>query len=224
VTVYSQNGWVANDRSRIKVWTIPGTTIRLSLEKNDGGFVLTHFLEWFAKVIEPIDLGRPDDWGYAERNIVGGKDVSNHASGTAFDVNSLKHPLGAINTFDPRQRAMIRNKLLYYDGCIRWGGDYNTRKDDMHFEINRSPLITSICARRIRLEQLDMAGLTKEEHDAIIETRDLMRAMMDNPLDHRYHHMAVPDNIFGHVLAIRKLVDELILEPLPGTTPLPTQD
>jgi hypothetical protein len=135
----SQNGWPANDPSRIRAWLIPGTSRRVSLEAGAGGALLVHFAAWFHRNIEPIDVGQLDDWGYAVRPIRGGRELSNHASGTGLDLNAPKHFLGASGTFTGSQAAAIRAQLRRYGGAIRWGGDYTGRKDEMHFEINCSP-------------------------------------------------------------------------------------
>lgn len=132
----SQNGWPANSQAVTKMYLIPGTTRTVRLEAGSGGALLVHFASWFHQNIEPIDVGPVDDWGYASRNIVGGSELSNHASGTAIDLNATKHPLAAVGTFSPAQAAAIRGQLGVYGGCIRWGGDYTGRKDEMHFEIN----------------------------------------------------------------------------------------
>jgi hypothetical protein len=66
--------------------------------------------------------------------------MSNHASGTAMDLNATKHPLGVRHTFTLDQEREIRARLAgRYDGCIRWGGDYENRADEMHFEIDVGP-------------------------------------------------------------------------------------
>lgn len=148
--VNSQNGWVGNDINRTKVWTIPGTNRTIRLEKGNAGYLLTHFAAWFDKNVEDIEAGQLDDWGYAERAIRGGTDLSNHASGTAIDLNALKHPLGAVNTFSANQRSAIRAKLREYEGAIRWGGDYSGRKDEMHFEINASSAVVDRVARKLQ--------------------------------------------------------------------------
>jgi hypothetical protein len=85
--------------------------------------------------VEPIDSGQLDDWGYALRRISGSNSWSNHASGTALDLNALKHPQGRRGTFTPRQERLIRRWLFDHDSCVRWGGDYRTRADEMHFEV-----------------------------------------------------------------------------------------
>lgn len=146
----SQNGWPANNVSLTKVWTIPDTQRTIRLEKGDAGYLLTHFAAWFDKNVEDIEAGQLDDWGYAERPIRGGTELSNHASGTAIDLNALKHGLGAVNTFSPANRDKIRTQLRVYEGAIRWGGDYTGRKDEMHFEINASANVVGRVASRLR--------------------------------------------------------------------------
>jgi replication initiation and membrane attachment protein DnaB len=61
------------------------------------------------------------------------KIMSNHSSGTAIDLNAIKHPLGKSNTFNKDQRNTINLLITKYG--LTWGGNYKRRKDDMHFEI-----------------------------------------------------------------------------------------
>lgn len=137
MTVTSQNGWSANNRSLIASFTIPGTSRKVALRKGYVSVVLLDFLAWFDKNIESIDGGVFDDWGYAERPVRGSTSIlSNHASGTGVDTNATRHPLGRRGTFTAEQTRKIRAKLKEYRGVIRWGGDYSGRADEMHFEIN----------------------------------------------------------------------------------------
>lgn len=92
--------------------------------------------------IEKLEGGALDDYGYAYRAIRGQEDagnLSNHSSGTAVDLNSNRHPLGRRNTFTPEQEIKVRALAAKYG--LRWGGDYRNRADEMHFEINLSPVL-----------------------------------------------------------------------------------
>jgi len=92
----------------------------------------------FDKLVEPIDVGTLDSWGYAFRPIRGQTEMlSNHSSGTAVDLNAEAHPLGKRETFTMEQETIVRQIAAKY-GC-RWGGDYKNRADEMHFEINLTP-------------------------------------------------------------------------------------
>lgn len=150
MTTYSQNGYEAGNASLIAKYTIPGTAITVNLRKGDVSVVLLHFASWYAANIEP--LTQADTGGYNFRKISGSKTVSNHGSGTAEDLRWNRHPLGAVGTFTPAQAAKIRAQLKYYNGVIRWGGDYTGRKDEMHFEINKGPAAVKAVADKIRAD------------------------------------------------------------------------
>lgn len=151
----SQNNYRANDRSVITTYTIPGTDRRVSLRKGAPGELLVEWAAWFNKAIESVGKGQLDDWGFAERTIRGSSTtLSNHASGTAIDLNATKHPLGKKGTFTPGQMKRIRDRLREFDGCIRWGGDYQRRKDEMHFEIVASPDRCASTLHKIRRADL----------------------------------------------------------------------
>lgn len=167
----SQNGWVANDVNRTENLLIPGTTRSVRLARGDAGFLLRHFAAWFDKHVESVDDGIYDDWGYAERPIRGASvTLSNHASGTALDLNAPRHPIGRRGTFTAKQVAAIWHQLrTVYDGAIRWGGDYAVRPDEMHFEINTHPAAVAAVAARLRSiskDWFDMA--TKQELEEVV--------------------------------------------------------
>ena len=148
--VLSQNGWQANDINLTQNYTIGNGRI-VRLRKGDAGYLLKHLADWFDEYVEDIDK-TADDWGYAERMVRGSTTVvSNHASGTAIDLNATRHPRGAHGTFTPAQVAAIHQRLKLYDGAIRWGGDYVTAPvDAMHFEINANAATVARVAARLR--------------------------------------------------------------------------
>lgn len=131
----SQNGWPANDRSLIRTYTIPGTTQKLAIRSGPVATILLYVATQFHRRVEAIHPGWC--WGYAERQIRGGIALSNHASGTAIDLNAPAHPLGTDEkkTFTAVEISTIRKILAECSGVVRWGGDYRGRQDPMHFEI-----------------------------------------------------------------------------------------
>lgn len=136
----SYNGYSASkdpNEIHIKSYSVNGTARQLKCA-NSVGPLLAAFAAEFHTLIEPIDEGGLDDWGYCYRMVRGTTDkLSNHASGTAIDLNASQHPLGKIGTFPAEKVPMIRALAKKYG--LRWGGDYKTRKDEMHFEIDVTP-------------------------------------------------------------------------------------
>jgi len=157
----SQNGYTANDASKVSSRLVPGTTRRLTVRNGPAGDLLLWVAGQFDKLVEDIEQGILDDWGYAERPIRGGTELSNHASGTAIDLNATSHPL----TTDPpanytrAEIDAIHAILARTQGCVRWGGDYSGRKDGMHFEINNG-VTEAQCARTLTV-------LTSGEEDDV---------------------------------------------------------
>ena len=132
----SPNGWPASEDKQaigIQSFSIPGTKLKIACAK-DVAPILVAFCKEFHELVEPIDQGQLDDWGYAFRMTRGSdKVLSNHSSGTAVDLNSLKHPLGKSNTFNKEECNIITLLITKYG--LAWGGHYKKRKDEMHFEI-----------------------------------------------------------------------------------------
>ena len=121
----------------IKAYQIEGTALKLRCAESVGP-LLAAFASEFHTLIEPLDTGALDDWGYCFRNIRGSSDkLSNHSSGTAVDLNAVDHPLGKSGTFPNEKVPMIRALAKKY-GMI-WGGDFRSRPDEMHFEIAVTP-------------------------------------------------------------------------------------
>lgn len=134
----SQNGWPVLTSDKLRRWVVPGVDVVLPLVPGAGGFLLVHNALWFSEIIETLDNRPADDWGWASRNIRGSSEVSNHASGTATDLNATKHPMGVptLETFTRDQVGIIHRRLARrYQGLIRWGGDYENRPDAMHWEL-----------------------------------------------------------------------------------------
>jgi hypothetical protein len=132
----SSNGWLASkDAAELHIVSVPieGTKIKVRCAQAVAPLIVG-FCKEFNELIEPIDGGALDDWGYCFRNVRGSTDkLSNHSSGTAIDLNATKHPLGKIGTFPPEKVPMIRALAKKYG--LKWGGDYKGRADEMHFEI-----------------------------------------------------------------------------------------
>lgn len=161
----SQNGWsVLEDRPPYLVVPYIEPKVPLAVRSGDVAVVLLEVARRWHDEVEPLDLpGEKDEWGWAFRPIRGQTNgYSNHASGTAIDLNATRHPRGVptADTMSPAQIARCRaiRASMHDDGhggpVVRWGGDYRppSKPDAMHWEIadNVSRLALRRVADRIR--------------------------------------------------------------------------
>lgn len=147
----SQNGLSANDRSLIASYTVPGTTLRVALRKGDVSVILLEYLRRYHTEVESLFHTPQDLWGYAERTIRGSSTtLSNHASGSAVDCRATRHPLGATGTFTPREYAALERLLGDFQGVLRHGMSFRSRKDEMHCEVVGTPAQVKALAEAIR--------------------------------------------------------------------------
>lgn len=148
----SQNGWPAStNKTAIGIVdaVCPNSDVNFpqGVKSGDVKTVLMYVADQFNKTVEPLVAGHC--WGYDYKKIEGSLTVSNHASGTAIDLNAPAHPMGRAGTFNTAKVAAIRNIIRYCEGVVRWGGDYSGRKDEMHFEINTDSAGVSRLAHKI---------------------------------------------------------------------------
>lgn len=144
----SSNGWTVVDKAHTRVVKIPGSGVALRVRDDDDvATILTCIAWWVDTHVEDIDTRNgvkghdvPDDWGWAVRRIRGAKTaISNHASGTAIDLNAVAHPMTVRGTWSADETAKVRGLLADINAghaVVRWGEDYRSRTDGMHFEIN----------------------------------------------------------------------------------------
>ena len=136
----SYNGWPGiksgSDPRLTTIEPVPGRKFRV--RAGAVAEVFTWLIRRFHAEVEPITGGVLDDWSYAYRAVRESTTLSNHASGTAVDLNATKHPwqTRATANFTASQIAAIRRILAdaVVDGkpVLRW----LDRHDPMHFEVN----------------------------------------------------------------------------------------
>ena len=142
----TQNGWEGiEDSEDPRLVSFPWVTGQV--RDGDVAVVLAHVAERFNAEVEPIDVA--SSWGWAYRPVRGHDEgLSNHASGTAIDLNAPLHPLGSSGTFTDDQVARLRAILDEVAPTVAWGGDFD-RPDEMHIEIVGTPDEVAEVAARI---------------------------------------------------------------------------
>lgn len=217
----SQNGWTVDQTGAAEDHTaiVPGVTAPGGVRKGDVATVLLYVARRFHAEVEPLHPGWC--WGWYVRPIIGGRSISNHASGTAIDLNAPAHPLGRVGTFGAAKRASIRRILAYCEGVVRWGGDFSGRKDEMHFEIAGSARAVAAIARKIKeddlptpKELLDFDGVPNLYGDAAtnpnVTVRTALKAAVATDVNTR--------NLAARVAAIEEKLDRILgILSNPGT-------
>ena len=153
MTLTSYNGWPASKEPAeigIKSYAVPGTMLKLRCAEKVAP-LLIGFAAEFHELIEPLDEGDLDDWGWCYRDVrnVPGK-LSNHSSGTAIDLNASKHPLGKAGTFEAGKVPMLKALAKKY--ALTWGGQW-TRRDEMHYEISINEAQVAALITKLGLEK-----------------------------------------------------------------------
>ena len=192
----SANGWPASadpDEIDIIRRRVPGTDLKLRVAKPVAPLLLA-FAADFHKQVEQINEGALDDWGYCYRKIrCSNTVISNHASGTAIDLNATQHPFGAENTFTKEQSNTIRRLCRKYG--LRWGGDYSNRKDEMHVEIALNATQVKNLIRTLGLDDEDQQAQQDNQNStadgSVVGTDGSSGSDSVLPSDRRHHRKGI---------------------------------
>lgn len=136
MTRHSQNGWPVVTSAQCDQGPFLGVKFPNGILHGPVAGIALWQMRRYAATVESIKAD--DCWGFYDKHIEGSSEISNHASGTAWDINAPKHPMGSnpAENFTQRQLKACRAIVAAAGGVLRWGGDYHGRKDGMHWEIN----------------------------------------------------------------------------------------
>lgn len=136
MTRVSQNGWSVVTAAQCDQGPFLGVKFPNGILHGAVAGIAVWQMRRYAATVEPIKAG--GCWGFDDKHIEGSSTISNHASGTAWDINAPKHPMGTdpAHSFTAAQIKACRAIIAASSGVLRWGGDYQGRKDGMHWEIN----------------------------------------------------------------------------------------
>jgi hypothetical protein len=164
----SYNGWPAGSRqtAHIVVRTVPGTKVALPVAADAAGLLIWAAEQWNDRV----DKLNPNwCWGWADRLVRGSTvRVSNHASGTAIDLNAPKHPRGVptAKTMTAKQIREVHQILAEANTVhhvLDWGGDYKVSQPDaMHLEIAAGATTRQVQAAANRLTKPPQKAAVKK--------------------------------------------------------------
>lgn len=194
----SINGWEVLDNPpwsdpRLETKPVPGVpTRKLKMRKE----VLPLFLALakdYHDTIAPIDEGELDDWSYSYRDARYSSSWSDHASGTAVDLNAGKEGwLGMTNYSwwaDPKrhkaaQAIKARYEVVMWGGSKDFGGDYynGSTVDWMHWAIKPGVTIEQVQSVISKLG-IDENGVRRGNDDKIDRRIAKLRRQRRRTLD-----------------------------------------
>jgi hypothetical protein len=158
---------------------VHGVTFPHGVLAGDVATVLHYVADRFHREVEQLVSGTC--WGWFVKVIEGSSSISNHASGTAIDLNADQHPMGvaAAKTFTAAQIRACHAIVAACAGVVRWGGDYTGRPDPMHWEIVGNRAEVRALAKQIREDDMptvdEIATAVGQQLDARLD--DIAKAV-----------------------------------------------
>ena len=129
------DGW-ARDNIRRTVINVQGKVINVDFHVKAIEQLTGLFEAWEAAGLSDRVLSWGGSW--APRFIRGSRTVlSNHAFGTAFDINVQWNVLGAKPIPAGQRGSVCELVQIANEHGFWWGGHFNDRLDGQHFEISR---------------------------------------------------------------------------------------
>jgi hypothetical protein len=177
MTEHSANGWPASPDLLTRTIVVAGASFRVA-DDRDVETVFVHLLTRYAAEVEPLDPAQCGGFNYRP-NRNNPSQLSNHSSGTALDVNSLRHPNNTPTraTFTAAQVAAVHaiyDSVPELSELVHWGGDWGAPlvTDSMHHELHDHDLAKlARVAERIR-EADDMTPAQEAKLDAVLAKLD----------------------------------------------------
>jgi hypothetical protein len=136
-----KGGWVAKNIVPVTIPQLKGVTGapasgRISVHRLVADQTAALFVEWERLGLLPLLL----TWAgsFAPRFVRGSRTtLSNHAWGTAFDINVPWNMLGHQPALRGEKGSVRELVPSANDFGFYWGGHFNGRRDGMHFEVAR---------------------------------------------------------------------------------------
>ena len=137
----SLNGWKVvhpGEPGLVRV-TVPGTSIRMTVNEAAAP-LLAHVADRVNREVRSLAdnnaSGGQDDAGWAFRKARHADGFSNHASGSAIDLNWRLWPQkGATRSMTAKETAAAQKIAADLAEVIVWGGNWNKQRDEMHWEV-----------------------------------------------------------------------------------------
>jgi peptidoglycan hydrolase-like protein with peptidoglycan-binding domain len=153
----SQNGWSVVDKAKCDQGPFLGVYFPNGILDGPVAAIALWQLRRYVATVEPLHPGQC--WGWDVKKIQGSDTYSNHASGTAWDINAQRHAQGApiARSFTAAEIKACHAIEHASGGVLRWGGSYTGRVDGMHWEIDKGAATVKAFASKITGPKADLA-------------------------------------------------------------------
>ena len=134
------DGWGAKNIAQVPVPQLRGVTGApasgiIPFHEKAADQLVALWAAWEAEGLLPLVLSFAGSW--APRFVRGSRSyLSNHAWGTAFDINAAWNGLGVTPALVGKKGSVRKLVPLAQEHGMFWGGWFD-RKDGMHFEVAR---------------------------------------------------------------------------------------
>lgn len=220
----SINGWEVLDNPpwsdpRLETKPVPGVPSRkLKLRRE----VLPLFLALakdYHDTIEPIDQGDLDDWSYSYRDARYSSSWSDHASGTAIDLNASKEGWLGMNNYSwwanpsrykAAQAIKARYEVVMWGGSKDFGGDYynGSTVDWMHWAIKPGVTVAQV-QDVIRKLGIDENGVRRGNDDRVDRRIAKLRRQRSRTREAIRERKAAGDSYAGLPSRVSRLTDRI---------------
>jgi hypothetical protein len=133
------DGWASENIVQVEIpqlVDVRGANGKVAFHAKAAGQLQALWQAWDDADLLDLVLSWEGSW--VPRFIRGSRTVlSNHAWGTAFDVNAAWNPLGAVPALVGRRGSVRKLVELANEHGFYWGGWFSGRPDGMHFEVAR---------------------------------------------------------------------------------------
>ncbi len=137
----SLNGWkvIHPGEPGLVIVTVPGASLRLRVNEAAAP-LLVHVADRVNREVRSLEAnnakGGQDDAGWAFRKARHADGFSNHASGSAIDLNWRLWPQkGSTRSMTASETAAASKIAADLAEVIVWGGNWNNQRDEMHWEV-----------------------------------------------------------------------------------------
>lgn len=133
------NNWAKDNIVQVEIPQLKGvhgapTSCKIAFHKAGAEQLKAMWKAWEEAGLLPLVLGYAGSW--VPRFIRGSRSVlSNHAYGTAFDINVPWNMLGTQPALVGQKGSVRKLVPIANDHGFYWGGHFPGRPDGMHFEV-----------------------------------------------------------------------------------------